>query len=298
MQVYGGSDQKMILRDYLATQLLLDQNFPPAEMISNVRDVGASSSQNAPSFGESSGATPSPAVPMEKRPRLVPAPALPGLDLSTATLSFQFAYNQETSSQRKGTAHVPSQLFADSNFIADIYFGLPWMLRCDRSEDGYRIAFNTGSDGTSIPDDSLRWLDLRNPQEIYQPLPSIHVSEFVFSKDGNQIALLGRRNDSELFIIYVLDVATGEAREIISIRQGYSLVWSPDEETLAFIGLLENSEEMEAVQIHVRTGLIAFRDVYSLTDENMPEEWPMSNWGKIFPKTMGGMERCSDSAVN
>jgi Tol biopolymer transport system component len=167
------------------------------------------------------------------------------------------------------------------------------MLRCDRSADGYRIAFNTGSDGTSVPDDSLHWFDLREPKKIYIPMAGLHVDEFTFSQDGERIAALGRANQSEPYGIYILEVPTGESKQIFSLEQGSSLTWSPDEEFLALVGSQEAGEEQVALMIHVRTGQVAFMAPLPEAGAALPSDWPMANWGVVFPTKMGGMAQCS-----
>jgi hypothetical protein len=291
-QEYGGPDLKQLLSDYLVTRLNLDQNFPPADLITSIRDVGSTATKSTTPAKQVILPTPTAASLLDKRASFPPEPAPINFDRATATLSFQFANNLETSNMITGTSSIPIRLFADRFFLADTVFGLPWMLRCNRSADGYRIAFNTGTDGSSVPDDILRWLDLREPQEVYRPLPGIHVDEFAFSKDGSHIAVLGRAKSSDLFTILVLDVATGESREILSLQEGHSLVWSPDEETLAIIGVLENSSAQEAIQVHIRSGQIAFRALMPTVYENLPENWPMANWGRVFPTRMGSLEKC------
>lgn len=293
VQEFGGPNQEILVKDSLVTSLEFDQNFPPAELINTIREVGNVQLTTQPGQAEPGQPALVPVSPLATRipPIIEPAPSW--LDLGKTHLSFQFTNNLEISSQISGTASSPAQLFADGYFLANIQFGLPWMLRCDRSIDGLRIAFNTGSDGTSIPDDGLRWIDLRNPTVVYEPAPSMHVEEFAFSTDGSQIAFIGKEKTSNLKAIYILDLSTGEAKKIISIRDGRSLTWSPDQESLAWIGQLENSQDVEALLVHVRTGLISFRDTFPQNGDTSQLDWPMANWGKIFPTSMGGLEKCA-----
>ncbi len=167
------------------------------------------------------------------------------------------------------------------------------MLRCDRSPDGYRLAFNTGSDGTSIPDDSLRWLDLREPDKVYQPAPDLKTESFVFSNDSRQIALFAGGETPEQTGIYLLDLGTAEYQMILPMAHAESLVWSPDGEFLAMITQIEAGANSQAITVHVRSSQVAFEAPLPSNEEPIPADWPMANWGIPFPQKMGGVFECS-----
>ncbi len=292
-QDYGGPDFSTLLADSLVTTISFDQSFPPASLAADLRTVGSSSLLIPGNPSIAIQPTPTAAIPIGRREVIAPNPAPPGFDPRTSQLLFQFPYNLDLTNVMTATARVPVQLFADSYGIGATEFGLPWMLRCKRSPNGYRLAFNTGSDGTSHPDDELRWLDIREPQKVFEPLPGMHADTFAFSSDLEQIAVFARSSLEAKSGISIVKIATGESRQVISLLSGQSLVWSPDGETLALVGTVEENDREQALQIHIRTGQIIFQEPMPPVGSQIPQDWPMSNWGIPFPQSEGGLDACA-----
>ena len=168
-QEFGGQDFDLLLSDSQVTELVLDQSAPPEQLATAMQQLQEAPSTPAP--GSASAPvillpTPTAAVRLENRAALGQEPPPPGYDPRHARLDFEFPNNLEYSNAASDTATIPINLFADGYQIGSTRFGLPWMLRCARSPDGLRLAFNTSSDGASPPDDALRWLDLRDPGHI------------------------------------------------------------------------------------------------------------------------------------
>jgi hypothetical protein len=292
-QVFGGDNYSLLLSESVVTEIVFDENFPPARLSAEMRRVGESSPVLQATAPQPILPTPTLAAgPVNRGSPSFETPP-PGFDPAASQLVFQFPNNLDASNILSGTAEVPIQLLADGYRLPDTRFGLPWMLRCDRSQDGYRLAFNTGSDGTAIPDDSLRWMDLRDPLKIYQPIPELHAESFAFSADGRRMAVFARSPQSDETGIYLIDLAIGESKLIFPLTEAQSLVWSPDGEYLGMMGVLEAGGDTQALLIHVRSGQIAFQSGSSSAESAAPELWPMSNWGVPFPQAMGGLEECA-----
>jgi hypothetical protein len=294
-QEFGGPDFDLLITDSSATELALDQSFPPARLTNSIREIGLTSSQTEAGQLQILQPTPTLAITPENRTALVPSPAYVNLDLSASSLIFQFPFDMEITNVETSTAQIPAKLFANGFYVDEIKFGLPWMLRCERSPDGYRLAFNTGSDKTATPDDRLRWFDLREPQKEYLPLDDLHTKAFAFSNDGRQIAAFAAGESSALNGIYLVEIATGEAHQLISLTDGYSIVWSPDDESLALIGTMDSRTGFEVLIVHIRTGQIAFQAKLPVSLSAIPADWPIANWGIKFPQTNGGMEACAQA---
>jgi dipeptidyl aminopeptidase/acylaminoacyl peptidase len=191
------------------------------------------------------------------------------------------------------TAKIPSGIIADGYLLDVTRFGLPWVLRCDRSPDGQRLAFNTGTDEIAPADDSLQWLNLKDPQSIYQPLTGFHATSFAFSPDSKKLAVFGQGNGKWKRGIYLLYIGTGKRHFLISLARADSLVWSPDGEYLALVGSPKEEDEPSVIVVHVDTGQIAYRGEVEFQEGMSYMIRPIAGWGVVFPVERGGMEECA-----
>jgi len=293
LQEFETSGSNLLLRDTLATEFILDENFPPTRLAIEMQKISSSGGDNGSAPVSVIHPTATPAIPIDQRRAMVPENLPERYNLPASQLSFQFSNNPEIRNLTKQTSQIPAQIFADRFLVTSTRFGLPWMLRCQRSPDGYRLAFNTGSDGTAPPDDSLLWLDLRYPERLYEPYPALHVQAFSFSPDSTRIAVFGFESKRKASGIYIIDLTKVENRAVIEIYEASSLVWSPDGESLALVGRFEADAIQEAAAIHIRTSQISFRAPFPEGLRRIPESWPIANWGVSFPQATGGMDACS-----
>lgn len=316
-QEFGGDAFDLLISDSQVTGLALDQPSPPDQLASAMQKI-----QKAPSTTEKNAAstpiailpTPTAVFRLENRASLGNEPAPPGFDPRHARLDFEFPNNLEYSNASSGTANIPVDLFANGYSIGSTHFGLPWLLRCARSPDGLRLAFDAASDGASLPDDSLRWLDLRDPAKIYEPLPGLHASDFAFAPDSLKLAVFASASSgagsaaAESAVtgtaitpvqagIYLVMLATGESKQIIALVGARSLLWSPDGEFLALIGIEQPGDDEQVLVVHIRTRQIAFRADPPPSGAAIPDDWPVANWGLAFPVTTGDMGVCSNPPV-
>ncbi|MBN1149409.1 MAG: PD40 domain-containing protein [Anaerolineales bacterium] len=289
-QVYGGEDFQTLLSDALVTQFDLDQGAPPASLADTLRTMQAG-------FGEPTPAVrvlqPTPTLALQPTPRLLlpPTPAPPALDPAHSLLKFQFP--RSSASTQYSVAEVEIELFADDYSLGFTRFGLPWALRCIRSSDGLRLAFNSGSDGAMQADESLRWLDLRDPAAVYQPLPSLRARYFAFSPDSRQLAVIAvGQTTSSPAGIYLVEVATGEYELWLELQAARSLAWSPDGQYLAFVAQEFDQQKPALLVLHVKTRQVIERIEMEAFEDRAPD-WTLVNWGVELPQEMGGMESCA-----
>lgn len=296
-QIFGGEDFALLISDSIATEIQYDQNFPPARLSAEMRNVGASSPNNPAGIDRIIQPTPTPALETSIRPAPLTEPAPPGFDPASSQLLFQFPKNLDATNIQTDTARVPAMIIADRYRLAETIFGLPWMLRCERSPNRYFLAFNTSSDGTSIPDGNLRWLDLRDPSRVYEPAPELNVQAFAFASDSRRAAAFAVTDEVNTTGIYLIDLVLGEQKFVAQLAVASSLVWSPDGESLALVGTIERDGPLETLIIHMRTGQISFRASNAGLSEPLPQDSPIANWGVRFPRQMGGLEECASQSV-
>ena len=294
LQEYGGDDSRLLLSDTVVTEIAYNRASPPPSLSEALElkepqitseGSGIPPTQHPP--------TPSPTGAMTDRVPLSPEPAPARFDPTLSRLIFQFPMELSIANSPTATVDIPAELFADGYLLGSVKFGLPWVLRCDRSPDGQRLAFNTGTDGVSPPGDSLRWFNLKDPRAVYQPLPGLHVSSFVFSPDSRRLAVFGSGEGEWESGIYLLEIGTGEHQLLIHLAGAASLVWSPDGEFLALMGSMTEADRQAALVIHINTGQVAYRIEAEFLDDETSTDWPMASWGVEFPVEMGGMDQCA-----
>jgi hypothetical protein len=296
-QEFGGDNFDLLLSDNQVTALALDLSDPPEQLALAMQKI-----QHAPSTPVQGVAstplillpTPTAAIQLENRPALGQQPAPPGFDPSHTRLDFEFPNNLEYSNASSGTAAIPVNLFADGYLIGATRFGLPWMLRCARSPDGLRLAFNTFTDGASLPDNALRWLDLRDPSILYQPLPGLHAIDFAFSPDSQKLAVFAASNTVDQAGVYLITLATGDYKKVLSLADARSLLWSPDGEFLALIGVEQPGDDEQLLVLHLRSDQISFRADPLPSGAPLPDDWPIADWGLAFPVIAGDLQTCSN----
>jgi hypothetical protein len=296
LQTFAGPDGQVLLTEGMATEIFYDQSYPPSRLDEMVKlqnvDVAPGSSLQFPEFDVLE-PTPTLAFKPPGQPAVPSDPAPVAFDPAHSWLKFYPLGGQEAVNQQTGTAEIPNQLFADGYSLGQVKFGLPWALRCDRSPDGRRLAFNTGSDGTTQPDDSLRWFNLQEPGVVYQPIPSLHALHFAFSPDSRHLAVFATGEDAQVNGLYWLDIGNGEYRLVLPLRSARSLVFSPDGQHLALIGVQADQEDEAALVVHLSTGLVVNSLPLEALESELPADWPVAGWQVAFPVEMGDMDACA-----
>ena len=294
-QTYSKEDIETLVSESVATEIIYNQSEPPPQLGETLVLKESDTSlewQNPTNKQDLLELTPTLAIPWTVRLSLYPEKAPENYDPTRSRLVFQFPDESKTKDSINNLAESPAEIFTDGYYLGTVEFGFPWVLRCDRSPDGKRVAFNTGSDGTVVANDSLRWFNLIEPEKIYLPLPQLHITNFAFSPDGRRLAAFGFGETEEERGIYLLEIGTGEYHLLTNLMHARSIVWSPDGEYLALIGSTFEDNKSEGLIIHVDTGQIAHRVETEYMEED-PSEWPVLDWGVEFPVVMSGMEECS-----
>lgn len=297
-QIYTGEGFELLRRESVVTELIFERHEPPPALI-----VAAQQSQTQESETDSGflprQATPTPAMEITARAALAQAPSPPGMDPSRSRLIFQFADDPAISERLVNTADAPAQLFADGYYLGEARFALPWALRCTRSQDGSRLAFNTATDGASAPDDGLHWFNLSEPGRVYQPMPGFHTDAFAFSPDARSLAavgfydLPGDEPDKHKDGLYRVDLATGEPEQLIEVHEASSLVWSPDGKFLALIGRLPDEDQPAVLVINVGARMVIHQGDPGRASAPLPADSPIRRWNVPFPVSMGDLEVCA-----
>lgn len=290
-QAFGGPDHQTLIDETVITTLELERGEPPPALITGARLGQAQPVSSDPAF-VALPPTPTPATAPLDRAAVQSEPAPPGFDPSGSRLFFQFPGDPLVANAPADTAAQPVDLIADGYSLGMTRFGLPWTLRCARSPDGRRLAFNTGSDGAALADDSLRWFNLSKPGTIYQPLPDLRAVSFAFAPDGRRLAVAGRGRGDQTSGVYLVELGTGESRLLLAAEEAYSLAWSPDGEFLALVGRAADQEAPAILVLHVRTRQLAYQGEAGIID-GLPADSPIAAWGLSFPLEMGGMDACA-----
>ncbi|OGO36330.1 MAG: hypothetical protein A2W35_03205 [Chloroflexi bacterium RBG_16_57_11] len=290
-QIFADRDDQTLIDDCMLTSLALERSQPPPGLVTGARLGRAQPASGDPAFSALP-PTPTPAAVPVDRPSTPINSAPPGFNPTGSALTFHFTRDPQVANATTDTAAQPAELIADGYNLGKTLFGLPWTLRCDRSPDGQRLAFNTASDGATPADDSVRWFNLSKPQAIYQPLPDLEAVSFAFSPDSRRLAVAGQGGDYRDSGVYLVDLGTGESRLLLAVDQAHSLVWSPDGEFLALIGIPEGQETESILVLHVRTSQLAYQSPPGAIDQT-PADSPITAWGTPFPVEMGGMDDCA-----
>jgi len=299
-QVFLDQSEQKLNKEILFNDIRFEEDAPDIRLdewlaLENF-DLLALHEMQAPSKGIM---TPTPTIGSEIIERIpIPTEGSPvGLNPDQRSLIFQYDQGNDIVYIQDNTAQIDTDLFADGYYLGKIKFGLPWGLRCQRSSDGSRIAFNMGSDGTTVPDYTLRWFWVNEPLIEYQPLSGFITPDFAFSPDGLRLAAFAITKDESQKGIYLIELATGEYKKIIDLDWVESLVWRPDGEYLALIGKLEDEDDLSPMVIHTNTGVIAYQIDMSELNTALYDRWPVYTWDLSFPKPEMGMQSCAEAPI-
>jgi hypothetical protein len=232
-----------------------------------------------------------------------------GFDPAKSPLTFQFP---QSSDSRQ--AITDADVFAGRYYLGHAEIGNPWSMICARSPDGGKIAFVSQPGSSPTQNSFLYWFSLddlvsRNTGQLYGfhsadssgsniPLGGIYVTNFAFSPDSQRLAAFGFDGQFVTGAIYIIDLQTGEYRQLIQQGDVRSLVWSPDGKTLAFIGrgpapLYQD----EVFVVRADGGGVVFRRSIDFKGGALVEgpikDWVAPDGSKVdFPVEMGSLEDC------
>ncbi len=297
LQAYGGDDGGLLLAESTATWWAVDLAAPPPELSALARQA---SLPPTPAGLEAIPPTPTLAVSPAPRPPLPEDPAPTGFDPRGARLTFQPSSAPAggplaLAAQINDFTHPPTlpfDIFADGYLLGRVNFGLPWGMRCTRSSDGLRLAFNNASDGSAPGDLRLRWLDLRDVRRVFQPESPLLAESFAFSGDSLHLAAFGS-SPSLTSAIYLITVNSAEISRLLPVQAAHSLAFSPDGEFLAFIGRLSGESADALFVVHLRSRTLAFRSDPGAPIDAAINASPILSWNIAYPLAAGDMQSCA-----
>jgi RNA polymerase sigma factor (sigma-70 family) len=289
-QELSGKNQKTVSKEVAVTAIAYNVDFPQSDLFSaDLPWRGGFAGDYTGKPEPLSRVQPTWVAPMGHEP-LPYIPALGPFDPSHSFLTFQYP---QTFSSTESLANV--SLFADGFFLGKVNFGNPWTSICDRSPDGSKIAYVSQPFKDVTQNASLYWFSLQDGnEELERPLGDVSVTQLAFAPDSRYIAAFGYSDQFASGTIYIIDTQSGEVRPIFQLGDIKSLVWSPDGQSLAFIG--RNAPPQfndEVVVIRSDTGEVTYRSSVDVLSNNNSPEWPPLKWGVDFPVEMGGLGKCS-----
>jgi hypothetical protein len=162
---------------------------------------------------------------------LLPPP--PGFDPAASWLKFQ--YNPE------GQPHNQTStvgVFADQYYLGDVHLTDPWSIFCTRSPDGSKVAYSFNPYGGPLIGSG--WFTLEAPMQVMTGTIGQRYGEFAFSQDSRQLAFWGRDQITSTGKLSVINLGTGQVKNLLDVENATSLVWSQDGTQIALVSGTDN----------------------------------------------------------
>jgi DNA-directed RNA polymerase specialized sigma24 family protein len=204
----------------------------------------------------------------------------PNFDPGDKPLLFQYRQAPSIFDEDYGQEGLEAELFADDYYLGSVPLGNPFTVACDRSADGKTLAyFNSFTLMDEVVKFPLHWFSLQDPQQIHTLGGEAKPGTFVFSPQGHELAAIVEqgRVSSQILLI---DVLTGESRQIFQTDLAISLFWSPDGEKLALIqGRRTYNQDQQLVVLEIPSGDVLYEgDLRSMgrpyqLPEDLSEDW-------------------------
>lgn len=226
--------------------------------------------------------------------QLSPLPLPQGFDLAHSRLIFQ---PPDANSPEYSEGMLRLQVFADRFYLGDVWFADPFNVICDRSPDGYHIAFTQWPGSPDFPPYSYFWFDLRDLQVSQGSIPGLHILRLEFAPDNRRLAIAGIDERNGYGRVYVTDTATGALQPLREVEPTWSLAWSPDGDQLA---------ALKWPGARIETGNSLLVRVYDLSTDSAYHvqhfdellgtatiEVPLEGWTARFSLPVLGLENCT-----
>jgi Tol biopolymer transport system component len=157
--------------------------------------------------------------------------------------------------------------------------------------DGRLIAFTEWQEGPPFGATSLRWFSLADLSTEHEPMPerSLAISP---SPDSRRLVLFACMRGLAGCGLYLLDVATGEHQRLMEMAFAGSLTWSPDGESLAFLGTLKPRDESSLWVVAVRDSRVIYNAPLQAETGFPPADSSTITWGVQLPTGGRGLENC------
>jgi DNA-directed RNA polymerase specialized sigma24 family protein/LysM repeat protein len=304
-QHFANSDPKQILKESRVTAIAYNVDFPEQLLDPEIPWRGGFAMDYT---GRPEPASPTPSAlptPNDEKQILKFYPPA-NFDPSKGPLTFGFpSYYNHFSLNDEYQRYFDTKLFADGFYIGELQLSDPYNMFCARSPDGKRIAFSNVSMWPFLSSAPLHWFSLSDQGKALALSgdEDLLASDFAFAPDSRHLAIIGGTNSGAGGKIYLLDTDTGSSTillDALGTPFGASLVWSPDGQYLAFLGLSEPGaqERPQVVVMRIENWQVTDRYQFELGASAMQASLPFpSNWMGKFPNPMGGLEACAQPPV-
>lgn len=194
-------------------------------------------------------------------------------------------------------------LFAGQYFLGQVELN-PWTAVCTRSPDGQAVAVAysvqmSSSDGqASIRRQPVFYFSLNNPDNSRTtPENVIPQGGMAFSPDGRTLAFSGCSVSTRCGV-YLWDSQSGEDRFLVLVGDAGSLVWSPDGQFLAMLGILPRSASYGLQVVRVSNGEIVYEAPFDPDNGELPAGAPVAAWEVRFPQFLvPGLTNCAEPPI-
>ena len=311
-QEFDRNDPKIILSDAMVISIFFNPPFSraifqPDQYPANLFAINFTGSPELPNLRMAKTARPDSQsqVPYVHVPFTAPSE----LNLSASPLNFEKPL-LDTPGQ---SGEAALELFANHTYLGRLPIGGPAILACERSADGYKIAYSSTSSGMG-GDSVLTLADLTSVQTAHPVLPGGATSgDFAFSPDGSLLAFYGCDKDSGFCGVFTLDTLTGSLKKIIPLTFADYILWGPDGRYLALVGsddsdtilnarkndnlliseVVSLSQNWHFIVIDASSGDIVFKRLFEWSNLRQPPDSPTNNWKIQFKTRMGGIDGCT-----
>jgi DNA-directed RNA polymerase specialized sigma24 family protein len=298
MQSFGGPFKQTLYREAAVSRFETGVNFENPDLFNPALDWQGRFADDPRGLPRDEGRRePTPVWPPAQGHEPLPlTPAPPKLDISRSPLTFQYGKEDE-----------PVELFAGGYHLGSLP-PLPARteLICDRSADGLRLAFAGGS-GWRISEFApeayhLGWLELKSPLQITWGFFGLEVEALAFAPSGGRLAVFVRSKGlNDPAGIYILNTENGASSYLLPLFYLWgNLIWSPDGESLAFIGGERSQYNLESLILDISSGEITYRSpavpgLRMPTNEDpdwLAPGWPGREWTADYPLSNQSLDRC------
>ena len=295
-QFFANPISDALLGEVIIVHLDLNVNFPEPDLFSPWRLPDRVFVSDYRGSQIDASVLPMPKATLSDEPRnqvLLPPP--PGFDPAASWLKFQ--YNPE------GQPHNQTStvgVFADQYYLGDVHLTDPWSIFCTRSPDGSKVAYSFNPYGGPLIGSG--WFTLEAPMQVMTGTIGQRYGEFAFSQDSRQLAFWGRDQITSTGKLSVIDLGTGQVKNLLDVENATSLVWSQDGTQIALVSGTDNWLSASAQVVDAGSGDLLYSvDIKPGStwnpDQREPDwpapDWPARDWGVAFPYLQQGLSACN-----
>ncbi|GAP16146.1 hypothetical protein LARV_03942 [Longilinea arvoryzae] len=209
-------------------------------------------------------------------------PAAQGSDFSGSDLTLV--------SQPGDDFSMPSFWYGDihtgETFLGRVDFGATPGGWCARSTGGDRLAFEYEVDDNGSTSATLRWFQLEDVNQVYNPAPQLRVaSQLAWSPTADELAFSACQGNNEDCGLYLLDAKTNTVKRLAALEASFwEPLWKPDGSQVAVIG----SGSGMVFVVDAQTGERVYTGKFDLDAWQPAEESALAGWGVSFARSWDG----------